>query len=128
MIQIDHGHGRRPEIVARSVHGRVTRCDDCSALHLQFGNAVLSLDPTDLPTFHGAVRTSATAGPRGTAGRRSVELYVGESGVGFAFTRDEIAELDALLSSAEQWLANGRATALPTSIERRITGRPNANS
>lgn len=120
-------HGRR-EILAVTPNGEVARCDSCSALHLRLGNALLTFDQSDLPTLRDAV-TAAREKPvrRSTTNpERPIELYVGESGAGFAFSAREIGELDQLLAITET--ATTDLSTLPESIRRRIARKPNVGA
>lgn len=126
----EHFHDDAPELVAASPNGGITRCNGCGALHLRFGNAVLNLDANDLRPLATAVKSSRRkARPDSADNARVVELYMGESGAGFAFTRDEIVELDELLEVAVRRVANTALLTswpLPAAIQRRIQRSPNA--
>jgi hypothetical protein len=133
MLNPDHSHDARPDLVAATPAGRLTRCSSCGALHLRFGNAVLNLDASDLSPLRVAVENSRRK-ERGRSVRtdqRTIELYIGESGVGFAFSRAEIAELEQLLDDAERRIESGMSDSakvlpLPSSIQRRLQRFPNA--
>jgi hypothetical protein len=133
MLNSEHSHDARPDLVAASPLGRVTRCSTCGALHLRFGNAVLNLDASDLSPLLVAVENSRRKerARSSRADRRTIELYIGESGVGFAFNRAEIAELEQLLGEAERRIDSGvfdsaKVIAMPSSIHRRLQRFPNA--
>jgi hypothetical protein len=130
MPSADHGHRDRPETLAASTNGRITRCRDCGAVELRFGNALLRLDAADLARVHAAVVPSLRQGESMTGDApESIEVYIGDSGVGFAFSHDEIIELTELLETARERL-DGEAVAvgpidddmIPEPIRRRLNG------
>lgn len=102
-----------------TARGRVVRCRCCAKAELRFGNALLRLDVDELPYLLGRLREAdapcadpACADParRTSAGRapadvREATLLLGESGSGWAFTRDELAELHRLVAGALLLLA-----------------------
>ena len=133
MLNSEHSHDARPDLVAATPLGRITRCSSCGALHLRFGNAVLNLDATDLSALRLAVENSRRKerARLSRADQRTIELYIGESGVGFAFNRAEISELEQLLDDAERRIESGvfdsvKVIALPSPIQRRLQRFPNA--
>jgi hypothetical protein len=106
MLLPDH-HDLRSELIASTSRGHATRCPCCGALHLRFGNAVLNLDASDLEQLVSAVR-SIHRKPRSRTGSVDdafMELYFGNTGVGFAFDAREIAELEQLLIDVERRIA-----------------------
>jgi hypothetical protein len=106
MLSADHGHADRSETLATSANGRVARCRGCGALELRFGNALLRMDATDLSRVHAAVVPSLRRdGSTASGTLKSIEVYMGDSGVGFAFSHDEIVELTELLEAAQSRLA-----------------------
>jgi hypothetical protein len=120
-------HGSR-DILAITPDGEVARCDSCSALHLRFGNALLTFDQSDLRTLRDAVLASRDRPVRRstTNPERPIELYVGESGAGFAFSLAEMAELDQLLAITEA--ATADLSTIPEPIRRRIARKPNVGA
>jgi hypothetical protein len=148
----EHSHDEHPEVIARSARGEVRRCSDCGSLHLRFGNAILALNAEDLPTLRAAVENSprrqkANGDP---ASGRCVELFLGESGPGFAFDTEELIELDLLLETTSRRVASiadpianpildfstdpitellrELNADLPRAIVNRLGGKPNARS
>lgn len=130
MLSADHGHRDRAETLAASANGRIARCRECGGLELRFGNALLRLDAADLARVHAAVVPSLRQGESATGGApESIEVYMGDSGVGFAFSHDEIIELTGLLEAARERL-DGEPVAIdlidddviPEPIRRRLNG------
>ena len=115
-------------MLALTTNGEVARCDGCAALHLRFGNALLTFELADLRTLRDAVSASrARPVHRATlAPDRPIELYVGESGAGFAFHAAEIVELDHLLAITET--ATADPMDLPEPIRRRLERKPNVGA
>jgi len=133
-----HAHDENPETVAATDHGRVERCRHCGALLLHFGNAVLAMHATDLALLRNAVERHCRRGVRANAGR-CIEFVMGDSGVGFAFDRAEIAELDALLEETTDQIAArtmsdespgsiGGSMQLPKPLIRRLGRFPDARA
>lgn len=133
-----HAHDDNPETVAATEHGRVERCRHCGALLLHFGNAVLAMHATDLALLRDAVERHCRRSSRASGGR-CIEFVMGDSGVGFAFDRAEITELDALLEEttdqvAARMLSNdgfestGESMQLPKPLIRRLGRYPDARA
>jgi len=129
MSHADHGHADRSETLATSANGRVAQCRGCGAVELRFGNALLRMDATDLPRVHAAVVPSLRRGDSpASEAPRSIEVYMGDSGAGFAFSYDEIIELTELLEAAqsridvEPIVDRFDDDIIPEAIRRRLNG------
>jgi hypothetical protein len=129
MLRSDQSHDPSPDLLAASPNGSVTRCRDCGALHLRFGNVVLTLDPSDLDAVVGAVRSSRRTPRRAStaADARTIELHIGETGVGIAFAAAEIDEFESLLMDVTRRLS-ASAFVMPAPIQHRMRRFPNAAS
>ncbi len=96
----DHGD----ELLFESPRGYVRHCRACGAFELRFGNAIVSLTPDDLEilceTVSGYDVAAAVEEPFGGVARNYAVIWVGDTGTGFRFGRDEIAELHRLLAGA----------------------------
>ena len=138
MSHADHG-SKEPhptETLAATTHGRVARCLGCGSLELRFGNALLRMDATDLPRVHAAIAPSlkqndSRHADAHSSSPRTIEIYMGDSGAGFAFTYAEIVELSDLLASAELRLGDSAIDPeiddadddiIPEAIRRRLNG------
>ena len=91
--------------------GCVLHCDCCGGLQLHFGNAILGLGAPDFDPLRETIRTleqdaSEWSAKRAAArgGRERATIFVGETGIGFAFDADELAELHRLLEGARLFL------------------------
>lgn len=109
MAQQPHADDRY-EPLFETDRGRVLHCDCCGGLQLHFGNAILGLNGTDFDPLRetiraleeDAARPPATGRPR--TGRERATLFVGDTGIGFAFDAGELAELHRLLEGARLFL------------------------
>ena len=138
MSHADHGRSDPPETLASTANGSLSRCTGCGALELRFGNALLRFDSSDLPQVCEAVQSSVRPRRQRSSGvevgeRRLVELYMGDSGAGFAFSYNEIRELNELLAIATRRIASESAISdsplaidddffIPEPILRRLKG------
>lgn len=94
--------------------GCVLHCDCCGGLQLHFGNAILGLSAPDFDPLRETIRaleqdagewSRAVVLPgRTRTGRERATIFVGETGVGFAFDADELTELHRLLEGARLFL------------------------
>lgn len=101
MHQPHSEHG--DEVLFESAHGYVRHCKTCGAYELRFGNAIVSLTSEDLDILCDTV-ADYDSEPVSEAFSGSPENYaviwVGDSGTGFRFGREEITELHRLLAGA----------------------------
>ena len=94
--------------------GCMLHCDCCGGLQLHFGNAILGLSASDFDPLRETIRaleqdaTQWSSGPipaeRPRSGRERATIFVGETGIGFAFDADELGELHRLLEGARLFL------------------------
>lgn len=135
MPHSEHSKNSPTDSIARTANGRAIRCRDCGALEVRFGNAIMRLDPEDLPSVIDAVAKSPRRSRRSAgdtdATSRGIELYIANTSVGFAFTAAEIVELKTLLRSAERALTAERLHVvdgdaaleiIPLAIQQRLQG------
>lgn len=89
------------EMLFESRRGFVRCCRGCGAFELRFGNAILSMDATELTelTHTVAAYDDAQRSPDAAGGQHAV-VWLGHSGAGFRFRRDEVSELHRLLAGA----------------------------
>lgn len=107
-----HAGDDRYEPLFETDRGRVLYCDCCGSLQLHFGNAILGLNATDFDPLrhtiraleHDALQVGAGGRPRQARARERATLFVGDSGVGFAFDAGELTELHRLLEGARLFL------------------------
>ncbi len=94
--------GCRYDIVFATEAGTVRRCSQCGALQLRFGNGLLGLAPSDLGHLLKSVAAYDHDGAAATGDpREHAVFHFGDTGIGFRFTRDEVAELHRLLSGTQ---------------------------
>ena len=84
-------------LLFETARGQV-RC--CDRLELRFGNALLALGADELP--HVLRQLGEAERPAGAGGEAT--LLLAESGCGWVFTRDELAELHRLAAGARLML------------------------
>ena len=120
---MDHSHtgDDRYEPLFETDHGCVLHCRCCGGLQLHFGNAILGMSAPDFDPFRQTIGTLEQDATRVAAGRpRSARLggpgrgrrvqreratiFVGDTGVGFAFDAHELGELHRLLEGARLFL------------------------
>ena len=95
-------------------HGCVLHCDCCGGLQLHFGNAILGLSASDFDPLRQTIAALEQDASRVVAARRSrgrrarrrerATIYVGDTGIGFAFDAGELVELHRLLEGARLFL------------------------
>jgi hypothetical protein len=94
--------------VFETEHGATRRCDCCACLQLRFGNTLLGLQPDDFEQLRAAVAAyDRGAAPLGPWPSDHAVIHVGDAGVGFVFSRVEIAELHRLLEGTRLLLDLG---------------------
>jgi len=97
----EHHDDGRYAPVFETTRGRVLCCPGCGRLQVRFGNAVLGLDDEELTEFRAAVAAfDRDAGAAGPHRQDHAVFYAGDTGLGFAFSRAETAELHRLLEGA----------------------------
>lgn len=89
------------EMLFESRRGFVRCCRSCRQFELRFGNAILALTADDLLDLIETVAAydSDDAHAGSTPNDHGV-IWLGDSGAGFRFRRDEVAELHRLLAGA----------------------------
>lgn len=87
-------------LLFETARGQVRRCVCCDRLEMRFGNALIALGADELP--HVLRQLGEAEGPPGVGGEAT--LLLAESGCGWVFTRDEVAELHRLAAGARLML------------------------
>lgn len=88
--------------VFETKRGSVMRCRCCGRLLVRYGNALLTVDADDFEQVRTAVAAFDSDAP--ATGSWPVDhavLHADKTGVGFAFNRAEIVELNRLLNGAK---------------------------
>ncbi|GIV60443.1 MAG: hypothetical protein KatS3mg044_1398 [Rhodothermaceae bacterium] len=93
------------EPIYRTTHGAVYRCRGCRWVNICFGPIILAYDTAGLFRFARLIREMASArGNEPACTERCHYLRTPDRQIGFAFTADEVRELDALLDGAAAML------------------------